>query len=230
MMALLRSILFALVFWPGSVLFVLAAMPLGGSPRAVAVVADAWARFHGWCVRRLLGIRLVIHGRVPGEPVLIAAKHQSMFETIALLDLVDRPIIVLKAELARIPMWGWLARRYGMIPVERTGSTRAMREMLRAAQAARASGRPVVIFPEGTRVRPGEAPELRPGFAGLYKALGLPAVPLAVDSGKLLPKHRFVRRAGVVNFRFGEPIPPGLPRKEIEALVHAAINRDPAAG
>jgi 1-acyl-sn-glycerol-3-phosphate acyltransferase len=152
-----------------------------------------------------------------------------MYETIVLLDLLEHPIIVLKAELARLPMWGWLARCYGMIPVERHGSTGAMRAMLRSAQKARESGRSVVIFPEGTRVLPGEMPALRPGFAGLYKALGLPTVPLALDSGRLMPKGRFVRHSGTIHFRYGEPIPAGLPRAEAEARVHAAINRDPAA-
>ena len=227
MIAVLRSTLFALIFWPGSLLFVLTAFSLGFSPRLVRWVADGWARFHGWCVRVLLGIRLVVHGTVPTGQVLIAAKHQSMFETIALLNIVDHPIIVLKAELARIPLWGWLARRYGMIPVDRSGSTRAMRIMLRRAQEARESGRTVVIFPEGTRVAVGDSPALRPGFAGLYKVLDLPTVPLTVDSGRLLPKHRFVRRSGVIHFRFGDPIPPGLPRKQAEAIVHAGINRDP---
>lgn len=229
MIALLRSILFALVFWPGSLLYVLAAMPLGSSVRLVGIVAVGWARFHGWCVRWLLGIRLVVHGTPPQGQVLIASKHQSMYETIVLLDLLEHPIIVLKAELARLPMWGWLARCYGMIPVERHGSTGAMRAMLRSAQKARESGRSVVIFPEGTRVLPGEMPALRSGFAGLYKALGLPTVPLALDSGRLMPKGRFVRHAGTIHFRYGEPIPAGLPRAEAEARVHAAINRDPAA-
>jgi 1-acyl-sn-glycerol-3-phosphate acyltransferase len=82
----------------------------------------------------------------------------------------------------------------------------------------------VLIFPEGTRVAPGEQPPLQPGFAGLYKQLGLPVVPVALDSGRLWPRNSFVKRPGIVTVRFGEPIPPGLPRAEIEAKVHAAIN------
>jgi 1-acyl-sn-glycerol-3-phosphate acyltransferase len=102
--------------------------------------------------------------------------------------------------------------------------------MLEAARRVRGEGRSIVIFPEGTRVAPGEQPPLRPGFAGLYKALGLPVVPVAVDSGRLWPRHRFAKRPGIVTMRFGDAIPPGLPRSEIEARVHAAINLLEAEG
>ena len=95
---------------------------------------------------------------------------------------------------------------------------------MRAAEAAIAEGRPIIIFPEGTRVPPGETPPLQPGFAGLYRALKLPVVPVAVDSGRLAPRNSFVKRPGIVTFRFGAAIPPGLKRDEIEARVHAAIN------
>jgi 1-acyl-sn-glycerol-3-phosphate acyltransferase len=96
--------------------------------------------------------------------------------------------------------------------------------MLIAAKAIVAEGRPIVIFPEGTRVLPGEQPPLQPGFAGLYKALGIPVVPVAIDSGLVWPRRSWVKRPGIITFRFGEPIPPGLPRQEAEARVHAAIN------
>ena len=123
-----------------------------------------------------------------------------------------------------------MVRRYGAIPVDRAGGAAALRRMMRAAEAAIAEGRPIVIFPEGTRVPPGERPPLQPGFAGLYRALRLPVVPVALDSGRLWPRRRFVKRPGIVTMRFGEPIPPGLPRAEIEAAVHAAINAlEPAA-
>jgi 1-acyl-sn-glycerol-3-phosphate acyltransferase len=123
-----------------------------------------------------------------------------------------------------MPGWGRAARLYGMIPVDRAGGATALRRMLKAADQAVAAGRPIIIFPEGTRVAPGEQPPLQPGFAGLYRALGLPVVPVAIDSGRLWPRHRFIKRPGFVTFRFADPIPPGLPRREIEARVHAAIN------
>ena len=131
--------------------------------------------------------------------------------------------MVLKQELARIPFWGWAARMYGAIAVDRNASAAAMRGMMRAATAAKAKGRSILIFPEGTRVIPGEQPPLKPGFAGLYRMLGLPAVPIACDSGWLVPR-KGPARSGTITFRFGEPIPPGLPRAEVEKRVHAAIN------
>ncbi|MEA3033677.1 MAG: 1-acyl-sn-glycerol-3-phosphate acyltransferase [Sphingomonadales bacterium] len=224
-MRFIRSLLFTLIFYAGTVLFVAAAAlvsPFGRS--AVRAVANAWAGFHRACASGLLGIGTRIEGEVPQGAILIAAKHQSMFETIDLVVVLGTPRIVMKRELARIPLWGWLATRYGMIAVDRAGGAAALRRMMKEGEEARAEGRPVVIFPEGTRVAPGEAPPLQPGFAGLYRALGLPVVPLALDSGRLWPRRSFVKRPGFVTMRFGEPIPPGLPRGEIEARVHAAIN------
>ena len=224
-MDFLRSAAFALFFYPGTAFYV-ALTFLGGligrEPLMRGVVA--WAAFHRWCARRLLGIRVRAEGPIPTGPVLIAAKHQSMFETIDLVLTLDRPAVVLKRELADIPGWGWAARAYGVIPVDREGGAPALRRMLRAAQAAIAEGRDILIFPEGTRVAPGDQPPLASGFSGLYKALGLPVVPIALDSGRLWPKGRFVKHPGTITMRFLDPIPPGLPREEIEARVHAAIN------
>ncbi|MEA3053864.1 MAG: 1-acyl-sn-glycerol-3-phosphate acyltransferase [Sphingomonadales bacterium] len=224
-MNLVRSLLYALVFYPGSVLYVLAGIaviPLGRS--SVRRVADGWAGFNRACARYLLGIASRVEGEVPSGPVLVAVKHQSMFETLEIALLLDTPATVMKSELGRIPLWGTLTRVYGILPVDRDGGAAALRKLLRAGQEAVAEGRPIVIFPEGTRVAPGERPPLEPGFAGLYRALGLPVVPVALDSGKVWPRRSFVKRPGVVTMRFGDPIPPGLPRSEAEARVHAAIN------
>lgn len=219
-----RSLLFAIAFYGGSVVYVLIcflSLPCGRG--AVRAIADNWARFHSLCVRYLLGIRTRIEGQVPVQPVLVAAKHQSMFETLELVTLLDTPAVVMKRELGEIPLWGRLAKTYGIITVDRAGGARALRTLLRQAEEAIGEGRPIVIFPEGTRVPPGERPELQPGFAGLYRALNLPVIPLALDSGHVWPR-RGAKRPGIITLRFGEPIPAGLPRKEIEARVHAAIN------
>ena len=224
-MNLLRSLLFALFFYPGTAVAVLLAFPVALFAREGLIrVTIGWARWHRWCARWLLGVRSRIEGQVPTGAVLVAAKHQSMFETIEMLLYVYRPAVVLKRELADIPGWGWVARRYGVIPVDRTGGAGALRRMLAAGRQAVAEGRPIAIFPEGTRVPVGEQPPLQAGFAGLYRALGIPVVPIALDSGRLWPRRSFVKKPGIVTIRFGDPIPPGLPRKEIEAKVHAAIN------
>jgi 1-acyl-sn-glycerol-3-phosphate acyltransferase len=224
-MNVLRSALFAAIFYPVSVLAVLAALPaalLGR--RAIFAVVHFWVWSHRWCAELILGIRTRVEGSLPSGAVLVAGKHQSMYETIEVVRLLEDPAVVLKRELADLPGWGRAAQRYGMIPVDRDGGAPALRRMLAAAQAILAEGRPIVIFPEGTRVMPGEQPPLQPGFAGLYKALGVPVVPVAIDSGLVWPRRAWIKRPGIVTFRFGDPIPPGLPRKEAEARVHAAIN------
>jgi 1-acyl-sn-glycerol-3-phosphate acyltransferase len=219
----IRAIAYALVFYPATLLYVLACMvaSLFGS-KPLRSVVHAWADCHHR-LARLLGTELIVEGTIPPGASLIAVKHQSMFETLEMMRLAKTPVIVIKRELSVVPGFGWATRRYGVIPVDRKAGAKALRDMLARGKKAMQSGRPVVIYPEGTRVRPGQTPPLQAGFAGLYRALGLPVVPVAVDSGRLwgpnLPKG-----AGTVHFLVGEPIPPGLKRDEIEARVHAAIN------
>ncbi|MDQ3080262.1 MAG: 1-acyl-sn-glycerol-3-phosphate acyltransferase [Pseudomonadota bacterium] len=223
-MAVLRSTFFALIFYPATMLFVLAilvSVPLGA--RAVQVPVHAWARFHHWLVRNVLAIRFAWDGAIPEGRYLIAVKHQAMVEAVDTLRFAYMPVVVMKRELSHMPLFGIAARAYGVIGVDRDAGATALREMMVEAKKVAASGRPVLIFPEGTRVAVGEAPPLRPGFAGLYRVLGLPVVPVALDSGRLWTR-RFVKQAGTIHFKVGEVIPPGLKRDEIEARVHAAIN------
>jgi 1-acyl-sn-glycerol-3-phosphate acyltransferase len=228
---LIRNIAFMAVFYGLSVPIVLI-VPFSAlfGRNALIAYAVAWTRFHRWCARYLLGVRSRFDGPRPSGQVFYAAKHQSMFETLDLMAEMGAPAIIMRREFARIPIWGWATQVYGIILVDRAASATALRALMREAKAARESGRSVMIFPEGTRVKPGQTPPLKSGFAGLYKMLDLPVVPIATDVGKLWPK-KGLKRAGVATFRFGDPIPPGLPRAEIEARVHAAINvleRDPA--
>lgn len=224
MIARVRAALYALLFFGVSVPIVLfAPIPALLGERPLRRYVLGWVGFQRWAARWLLGIDWRIEGPRPEGPVLYVAKHQSMFDAVQAPLLFDAPAIVLKRELARIPVWGWVAQRYGCIAVDREASAGALRRLMRECRAAREAGRSVLIFPEGTRVAPGERPPLRSGFAGLYRALGLPAVPVANDSGLLWPRHG-AKRPGVVTFRLGEPIPPGLPRAKVEAIAHAAIN------
>jgi 1-acyl-sn-glycerol-3-phosphate acyltransferase len=224
-MAAVRSFLFALIFYGGTVPAVLLSFPISLlGTKAVRRWAHLWVRFHKACARWLLGVRTRVEGVPPEGACLVACKHQSMYETLEIILMLDEPAIVMKRELVDIPLWGWVTRRYGVIPVDRKGGAAALRRMMRAAEAAIAEGRPIAIFPEGTRVPPGETPPLQPGFAGLYRALKLPVSPVAVDSGRLWPKGKFIKRSGIVTMRFMAPIGPGLPRAEIEARVHDAIN------
>ena len=223
-MALLRSLLFALLFYPGTLLYVLAVIaisPFGTAP--VRRVVHAWSDYHHWLVRHVLGIRFAWDGEIPAGPFLIAVKHQAMVETVEALRFARTPVVVMKKELTQIPLFGWVTLRYGVIGVDRDAGASALRDMMAKGKQAAAEGRPIVIFPEGTRVPFGEQPPLRPGFAGLYRALGLPVVPVALDSGRLWSRG-LVKRAGVIHVKVGEPIPPGRKRDEIEQRVHAAIN------
>ena len=223
-MALLRSLLFNLLFYPGTLLYVLTVIlvsPLGTAP--VRKVVHGWSDFHHWLVRRILGIRFEWDGRIPEGPYLIAVKHQAMVETVESLRFARTPVVVMKRELTTMPLFGWVTLRYGSIGVHREAGAQALREMMAKGKQAVADGRPVVIFPEGTRVPFGERPALRPGFAGLYRALGLPVVPVAHDSGRLWSRG-LIKKSGTIRFKVGEVIPPGLKRDEVEARVHAAIN------
>ena len=216
--------MYQVVFLLGSALIVLP-VPLVALRGQAAMIryAHGWSRFSRWCARVLLGITSRVEGAPVAGPALYASKHQSLFETTELEILLGGAAPVLKRELSRLPFWGWATQVYGSIPVDREASAAALRSMLRDARKLKAEGRSVVIYPEGTRVAPGEQPPLRAGFAGLYRALGYSVVPVAVDTGRLWPK-RGPKRAGVVTIRFGDPIPPGLAREEVEARVHAAIN------
>ena len=223
-MALLRSLLYAAIFYPATVLWVVIGGPISllGRKATLAVVLS-WVEMHHWLTTHVLRIRVRVEGEVPRGPLLIAVKHESMLETLEMVRITNLPIIVMKKELGNIPLFGLLTRRYGVIEVERSAGAKALRSLVEGGREAIANGRPVIIYPEGTRVRVGETPELKSGFAALYRALGLPVAPVAVDSGRLWGRG-LVHRSGTVTFRVGETIPAGLPRKEIEARVHSAIN------
>jgi len=219
----LRSLLFYAAFYLGSVFFVLGAVLVAlVAPRGVRPVPDAWSRYHRACVEWILGIRVREVGAKPSGPVLYAIKHESFFEAIDLPHMLDHPVPFAKEELFSIPGWGRAASSYGAVSVARQEGAKTLRKMVAEARAFAAAGRPLAIFPEGTRVPHGTRPPLQAGFAGLYKMLGLPVVPVAVDSGPLY--HRTWKRRGTITLLFGEPIEPGLPREEVEARVHAAIN------
>ena len=222
-MALLRSLIFYPVFYGYSALLVIAsvlAIPFGRD--ALKKVVAHWGVWHRWCVENILDIRIIQEGLIPDEPVLIAVKHESFFEAIDMPRLFRFPTVFAKRELFWIPGWGYSAKVYGLVPVARDKGAKALREMIATAKLRVGEGRPLVIFPEGTRVKHGDEPPLQSGFAGIYKLLGLPVVPIAVNSGPFY--HAIVKKPGVITYRVGETIPAGLPRAEMERRVHRAIN------
>jgi len=224
LITLLRSLLYALLFYPATALWVLAGVllsPFGRRP-TFAVVTN-WLEMHHWLTEHVLDIHTRVEGEVPPGPHLIAVKHQSMFETIEAVRISQLPVIVIKRELYDIPLFGMMTRRYGVIPVERSAGAKALRALVKHGAEAVAAGRSVIIYPEGTRVRVGATPPLKSGFAALYRALGLPVVPIAVDSGRLWGRG-LIHRSGTVTLKVGKVIPAGLKRDEVEARVHKAIN------
>ncbi|MBK19404.1 MAG: 1-acyl-sn-glycerol-3-phosphate acyltransferase [Rhodospirillaceae bacterium] len=179
-------------------------------------IAKFWTKSVYWLLRTTCGLTYRIEGadQIPNGPVLYASKHQSVWDTLFFPYEVEDSVIVLKRELFWLPFFGWYAKKYGSIGIDRGAGGAAIRQMLREARKAIEKGRPVVIFPEGTRMPPGEKGVYQSGVAALYNDLKVPVVPVALNSGLFWPRRRLIRRQGVITLRFLPPIPPGLPRKE----------------
>ena len=209
-----RSALFLIWFAIVSLALNVACLPLLVFPRRATIwAANKWARLLLFGLEHIVGLKMEVRGHAPKGAALIAAKHFSMWETIALLALLDAPAIVIKRELLWIPLYGWYCIKQGMIPIDRSSGANAIRRMHASAKRAVNDGQPIVIFPEGTRRKPGAPPDYKPGVAALYSLLGLPCIPLTHNSG-LFWTGWFLRKPGTVVVEFLEPIAPGLKRRE----------------
>jgi 1-acyl-sn-glycerol-3-phosphate acyltransferase len=226
-MTAFRSLVFAALFYLNLLghMVIFAPAVLLGPDSVIWWVTKSWARRSLWLLKVVTGTRAEITGQenIPVGAALIAAKHQSFWEVFALVPELDRPTFVLKKELMKIPLFGWYSRRLGMIPVDRDGRGAALNSILVGAQTAVAAGRQIIIFPEGTRTAPGAEPEYRPGVHFLYTRLGVPLVPVALNSGVYWPRDSFVRRQGTVRAEFMPAIPPGLDRHALLRQVKGAI-------
>jgi 1-acyl-sn-glycerol-3-phosphate acyltransferase len=210
-----RSFLFNVLFYVTTVLFLVFGIPLFFAPRSWAMAALALhGRFELWLLKTIVGTKLEVRGaeKLPSGACLVAAKHQSAWETFGLIPLFRDPALLMKRELFWIPLHGWFSRKFQMIPVDRDKGPTALRRMLRETKKRVAGGREIVIFPEGTRRAPGAPPDYKTGVVLLYEALGIPCVPVALNSGVFWPRRSFTRRPGTVVVEFLDPIPPGLPR------------------
>lgn len=237
----LRSAIFNVLFFALTAAMLLVSLPFLVIPTTVIAlfVARTWARAVFFLLRWVVGLRWEVRG--PREllrpGVLVAAKHQSAWDTIVFFLVLDRPTYVMKQELMRIPVYGWLSHRQGHIPVDRKAGATAIRGLLRAAQRAFAAGRAIIIFPQGTRVAPGTPAAsfpYQPGIVGLYSALKVPVVPVALNSGLFWGRRSFVKRPGTVVLEILPEIPPGEDRtlflQELETRIESASDRLEAEG
>lgn len=225
-MIYIRSALFNAVFYVNLALFLVLGSGFYFTPRKWSIRAlQVWARSSLFWLRVIAGIRMEVRGiqNIPAGACIVAGKHQSLWETFAILPLLDDPAMVLKKELTYIPFFGWFIYKFRMIPVERTAGTQALRALVDTAAQAVAMGRQVVIMPEGTRRAPDDPPDYKPGAAALYSKLDVPCIPFALNSGLFWPRRQFLRKPGTIIISFLEPIPPGLPRKVFQSRLETGI-------
>ena len=223
---MLRSLTFRAVFYLNTALFVILGSPLLLGPRRWAMAGlSAHARTTLWWMRVICGTKVEVRGRekLPEGAALIAAKHQSAWDTIGLIPLMRDPAMILKRELLLIPLYGWFCRKFEMIPVQRDLRGTALRQMMRVARERASQGRDIVIFPEGTRKPVEAAPDYKPGVVMLYEQLGIPCVPVALNSGLFWPTGSTMRYQGTILVEFLDPIPPGVPRRAFMPLLQERI-------
>jgi 1-acyl-sn-glycerol-3-phosphate acyltransferase len=221
----IRSALFNVLFYLNLLVLMLAAsvtffMPYWG----VLAMGRVWGRTSLWLLRVICGIRYEVRGheKLPAGGVLVASKHQSMWDAFALLPLLNDYTFIIKRELRWIPFFGWFTIKGRLIPVDRGAGTGATKMLAQARDELR-QGRQLVIFPEGTRRAPGAEPAYKFGIARLYGALRVPCVPIALNSGLFWPRRKFLRYPGTVVVEFLDPIPAGLEPKAFFRRLQADI-------
>jgi len=231
-MLVLRSLLFNVAFYANIILWMIALIPTFAMPRKSFLrLAQLWARSSLWLMKVIAGTKVEFRGleKIPPGGLLVASKHQSLWETFALLTVFDDPAFILKRELMWIPLFGWYAWKSDMVPVNRGAGSLAMIDMNRRARQAAQNGRQILIFPEGTRRPAGAEPAYKFGVAHLYSSLGVPCLPVALNSGLYWPRRKFLRRPGTIRVEILDPIPPGKPRdvffREVQTAVEAASAR-----
>lgn len=227
-MLVLRSLVFNVLFYANLALWLLfAAFPALLMPRrALLAITVAWAHTALWLMRVVAGTSYEITGRenIPAGGMIVAAKHQSFWETFVMMTVFEDPIFILKRELTWIPFFGWCLHKFRMIPVDRGGRARALSQVTRRAKVElRDNGRQLLIFPEGTRRPPGAPPAYKFGVAHLYAELNLPCLPVALNSGLYWPRRKFLRRPGTIRLEILPPIEPGLDKVAFQARLQDTI-------
>jgi 1-acyl-sn-glycerol-3-phosphate acyltransferase len=231
-MLLLRSLVFNCAFFVWAAVLGSLGLPLMLlSRRAAVVVSRLWSQGSVWLLRHVVGLEHEFRGldRVPRGACIVAMKHQSAWDAVILSIALDDPVPVVKRELLRLPIYGWYTGRAGAIAIDRRAGAAAVRHMVAAARPAAAAGRPIVIFPQGTRVPPGAHLPYQPGVAALYRALALPLIPAAVNSGLFWGRRSFIKRPGRIVLEFLDPIPPGWRKRPLMTELERRIETATAA-
>jgi 1-acyl-sn-glycerol-3-phosphate acyltransferase len=233
----LRSLLFNLLFYPNFVFWLLVALPTLVMPRkALMRVANWWAQTNILLMRVICNIKVEYRGveKIPKGPLIVAAKHQSMWETISLLQFFDAPFFVLKRELLRIPLFGQYLMKANMVAIDRSAGRQSLLKLIKRAGEEVRRGRQFLIFPEGTRRPAGAPPDYKAGVSLIYADCGVQCLPVALNSGLFWPRRAFLRYPGTLVVEFLDPLPPGLPRTEflarIQAVIEESTDRLVAAG
>ena len=231
-MILLRSLIFNVLFYLNTAVWLVIALPTFFMPyRAILWIAKTWGRCNLVLLRVVAGIDCEIRGRekIPPGALIVAPKHQSAWETFALLPLFDNPLFIVKRELEWIPIFGWLMIKGRMVPVNRSAGSQALAAMTERARLELSDGRQLIIFPEGTRRPAGAEPRYKYGVAHLYAAEGVPCLPIALNSGLFWPRRSILRLPGTVLVEVLDPIAPGLDKdaffKRLQDELEAATTR-----
>ena len=229
-MIVVRSVIYNLLFYVNLVVLLFVALLTLVMPhQAILKMAELWGRISVFLLRVLCGTRMEVRGlehlqgRRLSEPLIIAAKHQSTFETFALLKLFDDFTFIVKRELMWIPLFGWFMAKGRMIPVDRGAGSQALTKMTTRAREEIRTGRQLVIFPEGTRRAAGAEPRYKFGVAHLYAEIGVPCIPVALNSGLYWPRRSILRKPGTIVVEILDPIPPGLDKEDFKARLQSTI-------
>lgn len=225
----LRSLAFNLLFYAASFIILTACLPLSFAPRSwQRKVPPVWLWTGLQLEKYVLGLRYQVVGRenLPPAPYIAAMKHESAWETMRLYDLFGNPAIVLKKELMDAPVLGSYARAMDMVPVDRSKGREATKFMVREARRILDEKRPLVIFPQGTRVKPLSRKPYKQGIIKLYEELNVPLVPIALNSGVFWGRNAFWKRGGMITVHIFPPIPPGLPGDQVAAQIEQQIEAE----
>jgi 1-acyl-sn-glycerol-3-phosphate acyltransferase len=223
---IIRSVIFNILFYLNLSVQIIAALPALVMPRAgILAVAKFWARTNLWLLRAICGTTVEFRGleKIPRGPLIVACKHQSLWETFALLPLLSDPAYIMKRELMWIPFFGWYTWKAGMIAIDRSKGSQALADMNACVKHELARNRQIIIFPEGTRRPPRAEPHYKYGVVHLYMETGAACLPIALNSGLFWPRRSLRRYPGTIRVEVLDPIPQGLGKETFFELLQREI-------